>query len=71
MKDIFSILLLAGIIWLIWKAFAGKAAPPPAKPTPPEDPQARHVRNALQFAQEQHKFLAGKQREHAAWQQAY
>lgn len=73
MKDIFLILLLVGLIWLIWKAFAGKAAPLSANPNSPrkEDPQTRHLRNALQFAQEQHKFLATKQREQVAWQQAY
>ena len=74
MNDIFLILLLAGLIWLIWKVFADKAATPPAVSTPQpskEESQARHLRSALQFAKEQHEFLAGKQREHAAWQQAY
>ena len=73
MNDIISILLLVGLVWLIWKMFVDKSAQSPAEPSPSpkEDSEARHVRNALQFAQEQHKFLSKKQREHAAWQQAY
>ncbi|MDP2834788.1 MAG: restriction endonuclease [Pseudomonadota bacterium] len=38
---------------------------------PKEDPQTRHLRNALTFAKTQHRELEKKQREHAAWERNY
>ena len=73
MNEVIPFILLAGLIWLAWKAFVGSAAPPPANSTPPpkDDPQARHVRNALQFAKDQHRALSKKQREQDAWQRQF
>ncbi len=73
MKDLFLILFIAGIVWLVWRAFTGKPTPPPqaSEPMPKEDPQIRHLRNAMQFATTQHKALTKKQREQDAWQQAF
>jgi restriction system protein len=77
MKDLFLYLFFAGIAWLVWRAFASKPAPTaqpiaqPSEPPPKEDPQKRHLRNALEFAKTQHKILTIKQREQDAWQQAY
>ena len=73
MKDLLLILFWAGIAWLVWRAIQHKprSAPRPSEPTPPEDPQARHLRNTLDFAKTQHKIMAKKQREQDAWQQAY
>jgi len=73
MKDLFLILLFAGIAWLVWRAVTHKSTPPPqaSELTPKEDPQIRHLRNAMQFAKTQHKTLTKKQREQDAWQQAY
>ena len=73
MKDLFLILFFAGIAWLVWRAITNKPTPPPqaSEPTPKEDPQIRHLRNAMQFAKTQHKTLTTKQREQDAWQQAY
>ncbi len=46
--------------------------PKPIVNTPPkEDPQTRHLRNALSFAKTQHRELEKKQREHAAWERNY
>ena len=68
MKDFIIFLFFAGTAWLVWRAFA-------AKPTPAEqqkeDPQTRHMKSALQFAQAQHKTLTKQQREQDAWQQEY
>ncbi|MDO8892617.1 MAG: restriction endonuclease [Sulfurimicrobium sp.] len=73
MKDLFPYLLFAGIAWLIWQAFSSKATPPaqPSEPPPKEDPQKRHLRNALEFAKTQHKILSKEKREQDAWQQAH
>jgi len=86
MNDLLPWLIIAGLIWLAWKMFFGRKQPStggvaqpvsnsPPKPivnTPPkEDPQARHLRNALSFAKTQHRELEKKQREHAAWERNY
>lgn len=70
MKDFIIFLFFAGIVWLVWRAFAGKPAQSEQAPAK-EDPQIRHLRNALDFAKAQHKILAKKQSEQDAWQQAY
>jgi restriction system protein len=73
MKDLFLFLLFVGIAWLVWRVFLGKPTPPAqaAEPLPEEDPQIRHLRNAMQFAKTQHKTLTKMQRAQDAWQQAY
>lgn len=79
MKDLFLILFFAGIGWLLWRAFTKKPAPPaPANELPPkreptskEDRQARHLRDALQFAKQQHSVLSKKQRNQDAWQRRW
>jgi restriction system protein len=79
MKDLFIFLFFAGIAWLVWQAFTKKSTPPaPAselspKSDPPskENRQARHLRNTLQFAKDQHRVLSKKQREQDAWQQRF
>lgn len=73
MKDLFLILFFAGIAWLVWRAFTKKSMPPALvnEPTSKEDKQARHLRNTLQFAKDQHRILSKKQREQDAWQQRF
>lgn len=71
MKDLFPFLLLAGIAWLVWWAFARKSTPAPGEPAPIEDAQVRHLRNTLEFAKTQHKTLTKKQREQDDWQRAH
>lgn len=74
MKDLFLILFFAGIAWLVWRAFVSKpmsTAVRPSEPQPKEDPQARHLRNTLQFAKDQHSVLSKKQREQDAWQRQF
>ncbi|MDD2742987.1 MAG: restriction endonuclease [Rhodocyclaceae bacterium] len=73
MKDIFFILFLVGIGWLAWRIFSSKPTPalPPSEPSPKEDAETRHLRDALAFAKTQHKTLSHKQREQDAWQQAH
>lgn len=73
MKDIFIFLFFAGIAWLVWRAFAGKPTPsmPASKPSSKKDKEARHLRNTLEFAKDQHRVLSGKQREQDAWQQRF
>lgn len=77
MKDLLFILFFAGIAWLVWRGFFEKPTPPASGNNPPPAPlskqekQARHLRNALAFAQAQHKVLSEKQREQAAWQQQF
>lgn len=68
MSDLLLISFLAGIAWLLWRAFASKLTPPPIEPPWREAPETRHMRNALEFAKAQHQILAQKQREHEAWQ---
>jgi len=73
MNDLILILIVVGIAWLIWRAFASKPTPAaqPVEPPPKEDPQVRHLRNTLEFAKTQHKVLSKKQREQDAWQRAH
>lgn len=73
MNDLLLILIVVGIAWLIWRAFASKptAAAQPVEPPSKEDPQVRHLRNTLEFAKTQHKVLSKKQREQDAWQRAH
>ena len=72
MNDLLLILFVAGIAWLIWRAFVSKPpAAQSAETQPKEGPQTRHLRNTLEFAKTQHKVLTDKQREQAAWQQAH
>lgn len=80
MKDLFLILFFAGIAWLVWSVFIKKSPPrapdnelPPKNsvPSSKEDRKARHLRNTLQFAQDQHRVLSKKQNEQDAWQQRF
>lgn len=73
MESLFLILLFGGIAWVVWQSIKRKPMLPPKvnEPTLTEDPQIRHLRNAMQFAKTQHKTLTKKQREQDAWQQAY
>lgn len=73
MKDLFIYLFFAGIVWLVWRAFTKKpTTPPPANETPSqEENEARHLRNTMQFAKDQHRALSNKQREQDAWQQRF
>lgn len=79
MKDLFLILLFAGIAWLVWRVFTGKPTlpAPNSEPSPSsvlpskENRQAHHLRNTLQFAKDQHRVLSKKQREQDAWQQRF
>jgi len=73
MKDLLLILFCSGIVWLVWRTFTKKSTPPspPSEPPYKENPQARHLRDALQFAKTQHQILTKKQSEQHAWQQAY
>lgn len=73
MKDLLIMLFFAGIVWLVWRAFTKKSTPPaPAsEPAAKEDKEARHLRNTLQFAQDQHRVLSEKRREQDAWQQRF
>ncbi len=70
MKDFFIYLLFAGIAWLVWRAFTGKPTPASEQPSK-EDKEARHLRDALQFAKDQHRVLSKKQREQDAWQRQF
>jgi len=70
MKDLFLFLFFAGIAWLVWQAFTGKPTPP-SEPPSKEDKEARHLRNTLQFAKDQHRVLSKKQREQDAWQRQF
>lgn len=79
MKELFIYLFFAGIAWLAWQVFTKKSTPPaPVSEPPPksepssrEDKEARHLRNTLQFAKDQHRVLSKKQREQDAWQQRF
>lgn len=57
----------------MWRAFAGKPTPsaPASEPPSKEDKQARHLRNTLEFAKDQHRVLSRKQREQDVWQQRF
>jgi len=79
MKYIILILFFAGIAWLAWRAFSDKSTPPAQnieqqpKSAPPSkaEREARHLRNTLEFAKDQHRILSIKQREQDAWQQRF
>ena len=73
MKDLLTYLFFAGIAWLVWRAFTKKPAPPVPAIEPPskKDKEARHLRNTLQFAKDQHRALSKKQREQDAWQRQF
>ena len=73
MQDLFLFLFLAGIAWLVWRAFAGKPTPPAQASELPskEDNAARHLSNTLQFAKDQHRVFSKKQREQDAWQRQF
>lgn len=72
MNDLFLILFFVGVAWLGWRAFAKSAPTAQAgEATSRDDPQARHLRNTLQFAKEQHRALSMKQREQDAWQRQF
>ena len=43
----------------------------PTSETPKENREAHHLRNTLQFAQDQHRVLSKKQREQDAWQRCF
>lgn len=74
MNEILLFLIIASLIWLIWRAIgAGSTTQPanaenPTKTPPKEDPQSRYLRDTLAFAKAQHRELAQKQRAQAAWQ---
>jgi restriction system protein len=70
MNDFILFLFFAGIAWLVWRAFTAKPAQP-IHPPPKENPQTRHLKSALQFAQAQHGALKKQQHEQDAWQQEY
>jgi len=74
MTDLIIILFFAGIAWLVWRAFAEKtkvSETASAPPTTMEDNEARHLRNTLQFAKDQHRVLSKKQREQDVWQRRF
>lgn len=78
MTDLFPILVFAAVVWLVWRMFKKTPAPaatvsnPLQQKVPSKDEmEARHLRNTLQFAQDQHKILSKKQREQDAWQQRF
>lgn len=79
MKDLFLILFLAGIAWLVWQAVTKKSAlsaqssesPPKSMPPSKEENEARHLRDTLQFAKQQHSVLSKYQREQDAWQRRF
>lgn len=73
MKDLFIYLFFAGIVWLLWRAFAKKPAPsvPASVPPTKEERDAHHLRNTLQFAKDQHKVLSKKLREQDTWQRRF
>lgn len=70
MTDLFLILFFAGIAWLVWRAFTGKPTPTSELPSK-EDKEARHLRNTLQFAKDQHRVLSKKQNEQDDWQRRF
>lgn len=73
MKDLFTLLFITGIAWLIWRTIANQRSPTPPQSDPPpkEAAELRHIRNSLAFAKTQHKTLSLKQREQDAWQKAF
>ena len=73
MKEFFPYLFFAGVAWLVWRAFTKNSAPPAPASKPPskEEKEARHLRNTLQFAKDQHRVLSKKKSEQDAWQQRF
>jgi len=73
MSESIFILLFVGFVWLMWWAFKEKSPPSIqiSEPPPEEDKQARYMRNALQFAKDQHQALSKKQRDQDAWQRQF
>lgn len=73
MKDLFLFLFFAGIVWLAWRAFTKKPtlSAPASEPPSKEEKEARHLRNTLQFAKDQHRILSKKQCEQNAWQRQF
>jgi len=73
MNDLITILFFAGIAWLVWRAFTKKDVPfeVASAPQSSEDCEARHLRNTLQFAKDQHRVLSKKQREQNDWQRQF
>jgi HJR/Mrr/RecB family endonuclease len=73
MQDIILFLLFAGIAWLVWRGFTEKPTPPVQASDSPskEDREARHLRNTLQFAKDQHRVLSKKHYEQDAWQRQF
>ncbi|MBA4143873.1 MAG: restriction endonuclease [Nitrosospira sp.] len=70
MTDFGLFILLLALIWLAWKAL-GKRPAQSKQAALEENPQARHLKSALEFVQAQHRTLRKQQREQNAWQQAY
>ncbi len=73
MKDLILILFIAGLAWLVWRAFTKKPSLsiPANKPPSEGSKEARHLRNTLQFAKDQHRVLSQKRCEQDAWQQRF
>ncbi len=73
MKDLFVILFLAGIAWLVWRAAVSRPTSKTKRNETPskEDAQVRHLRGALEFAKDQHASLSQKKREQESWQQEH
>ena len=74
MNDLGVLLLVAGLVWLVWRAFNEKSTQ--AKDTftedhSKEDYEAEHLSSALQFAKEQHRTLKKKKRIQDNWQQQF
>jgi HJR/Mrr/RecB family endonuclease len=77
MTDLFTILVFAAVVWLVWRMLKKTLAPATTASTQQqkapskEETEARHLRSTLQFAQDQHKVLSKKQREQDVWQQRF
>lgn len=65
------IILIFGFIWMLISNNKSKNLPASkvvvVMDQSTEDPEARHLRNALSFAKTQHKSLNDKRRKHDAW----
>jgi HJR/Mrr/RecB family endonuclease len=71
MSEVIPFLVIAGLIWLLWKAFSRESPPADSAPPSKEEREAAHLRNALQFAKDQHGTLSKKQREQDDWQRQF
>ena len=73
MSDLIIVLFLAGITWLVWRAFTKKSIPPVPvnEAQSKEDKEARYLRSTLEFAKDQHSVLSRKKREQDSWQRQY